>query len=366
MHANAVTRRDFVKTAASLASFAAIPAWAQVPGAPAAPAGGQKSADVQVAPQPSSQPATQPASIARPRISCVSWCFHGFEPGASPEQAIDTIGQLGFEGLELICHARNDLQAFWTTDRIDQTRRQLDRHHLAIAQWVLFQPVVEDLTSPDRTARERSLDAFEAGCRIGQRLGAPLINIVAPWSRELKGPSDYLPRYYEIADPKPNEKFHIDIAAGFDWPRIWESFISTVRACLERAKAHGLKLTIEHHTHTLIPTADAFLRLADAIRDPALGFNIDAGWTLSQREYPPVAIHKTRSQLMNLHLRDIDGLMHRFVHVGEGVMDFEAIAKTLVAINFTGFCSLEQDKHPGDMRATCARYLRMMKEYLGV
>jgi hypothetical protein len=41
------------------------------------------------------------------------------------------------------------------------------------------------------------------------------------------------------------------------------------------------------------------------------------------------------------------------------------IAETLIAIGFRGFLSIEQDKHPGDMKATCARYVRMMKEYLG-
>src|SRR2546430_8566409 len=47
--------------------------------------------------------------------------------------------------------------------------------------------------------------------------------------------------------------------------------VETMKACLARAKAHGLKFSIENHTHTLVPGADAFLRLWDAIRDPALG-----------------------------------------------------------------------------------------------
>jgi sugar phosphate isomerase/epimerase len=70
------------------------------------------------------------------------------------------------------------------------------------------------------------------------------------------------------------------------------------------------------------------------------------------------------NRLMNLHMRDIDGLMREFVNVGEGVMDFEAIAEALQAIGFQGFLSIEQDKHPGDMKATCRRYLEIMKEYL--
>jgi len=114
----------------------------------------------------------------------------------------------------------------------------------------------------------------------------------------------------------------------------------------------------------MIHDATAFLRLWDAVRDPALGYNLDVGWTMSQREYPPVAIQKVKNQLMNLHMRDIDGLMREFVHVGEGVMDFKAIAEELKAIGFQGYLSIEQDKLPGDMKATCKRYLETMKEYL--
>ena len=260
--------------------------------------------------------------------------------------------------------AREDIAGFWTDAKIDAIRRQLDRNKLEVAQFVIFQPVVEGLPSADPTEREQNLDYFEAGCRIGKKLNAPLINIVAPWPRELTGPRDYLPRYYDIEDPKPGEKFHMDITAGFDWDRTWRNFADVVKACLERTKAHDMKLTIEHHTHTIIPNVDAFSLLWNEIRDPALGYNLDTGWTLSQREYPPLAIHKAQRQLMNLHVRDIDGMMRKFVHIGEGVMDFQAVAETLKRVGFSGFLSVEQDKHPGDMETTCRRYLNMMREYL--
>jgi sugar phosphate isomerase/epimerase len=229
----------------------------------------------------------------------------------------------------------------------------LERNKLAVAQFVLFQPVVEDLTSRDNDARARALDNFEAGCKIGKKFGAPLVNIVAPWPREMSRPGGgYLPRHYDLPDAKPGDTFTIDIAPGFDWDALWADYVQTTRACLERAKAHGLQLTIEHHTHTMIPDAVSFLRLWEACgSDPALGYNLDTGWTLSQREYPSVAIHKTKRQLMNLHVRDIDGLMRQFVHVGTGVMPFEHICQTLQAIGYRGFCPLSRTSTP----ATCAK-----------
>ena len=305
------------------------------------------------------------AAAGKPKVGCLSWFFHDLSPGVDPEPAIETIGELGFDGIELIVTASADLQGFWTEARIERLKRKLERAKLRVSQFVLFQPVVEGLSSTDAEARENALDHFEAGCRLGRRFEAPIINIVAPWARELNGPSDYLPRYYEVANPRPGDKFHIDIAPGFDWDRVWEGYVATTRACLARAKAHGLKFSIEQHTHCLVPDAASFRWLWEAIRDPALGYNLDAGWTLLQREYPPLAIYKVRPHLMNLHLRDIDGLMHRFVHIGEGVMDFKAIVDALKAIGFTGYASLEQDKHPGNMRETCARYVRLMRELIG-
>lgn len=306
---------------------------------------------------------TQPA---RPRIGCLSWNFHNLSKGANPEEAIDIIGELGFDGVELIVCARDDIRNYWTDAKLEQLKKQLAKNKLVVSQFVLFQPVVEGLTSLKADERQESLDYFETGCRIGRTLGAPMINIVAPWARELGQGQGYIPRYYEISKPKENQKYQIKIDPSFDYDAVWKQWVGTVRALVERVKAHGLKLSIEHHTHCLIEDANAFLRLCDAVPDPALGYNLDAGWTQLQREYPPLAIHKVGRRLMNLHIRDIDGLMRSFVPAGEGVMDFEGIVAALRHVGFSGFLSLEQDKHrPAEMKETCARYLKLMRQYLG-
>ncbi len=334
-----LNRRHFLQTAALAASGLSLPATA------------------------TEQP---PRAQGKPKVGCLSWCFHSLAPTADPEPALDIIGQLGFDGVELIVTAPKDLKDFWTEARIDRLNLKLRRNKLRVSQFVLFQPVVEDLSSTNPAAREQALDNFEEGCRIGRKFDAPMINIVAPWARELKGPTTYLPRFYEIANPKPGQKYHIDIAEGFDWDRVWDAYVQTTKACLSRAKAHNMKFSIEQHTHCLVPDAASFLRLWDQIRDDDLGYNIDVGWTLLQREYPPVAIHKVGRHLMNVHMRDIDGLMRRFPAFGRGVMDIQAIITALKKVGFNGFASIEQDKNPGDpdIRETCRQYVRIMREYI--
>ena len=46
------------------------------------------------------------AGPRRPKIGCVSWNFHTLAPGGTPEEAIDIIGSLGFDGVELIANSR--------------------------------------------------------------------------------------------------------------------------------------------------------------------------------------------------------------------------------------------------------------------
>ncbi|HYM06308.1 MAG TPA: sugar phosphate isomerase/epimerase [Terriglobales bacterium] len=301
----------------------------------------------------------------RARIGSVSWNFHSLAPGAHPEEAIDIIGSLRFEGIELIANSRQDVDEYWTDATISRIRKQVERNHLVVNQFPFFQPVVEGLTSRNAEERKRSVDYFERGCRIAKKLGAPMVNIVAPWARELSAPTtEYLPRYF-MSDPKPGEEFHINIAPGYDFDELWRLFTQTMQACLERAKAHGLKFSIENHTHTMLPVSDSFLRLWDAIRDAALGANLDCGWAMNQREYPPESIYKLNKHLMNLHVRDIDAPMREYVAIGRGVMDFKAIADAVKAIGFTGFLSLEQDGSGEDMKETCRRYVSVMKEHLG-
>ncbi len=342
------TRRDFVKlTAGTVLATAAGGAWA------------------------AEEPVlSRPPAAARPRISSVSWNFHNLGAGNTrPDQAIEQIGGMGFEGIELILTGRAEIAAYWTDATIDKIRKRLDFYKLQVPQFAMFQPVVEELTSSSADEREKALDRFEAGCRIAVKLGAPIVNIVAPWARQLSAPGHgYLPRYNDVPNAKPGAKFHIEIAPGFDWDQLWGTFVTTVKGCLQRAKTHGLRFSIENHTHTMMPETNAFLRLCDAVADPAFGLNLDVGWMALEREYPPVAIHKAGKRLMNVHMRDIDGLMRTFVHFGQGVMDVQAIAQALKAVRFQGFLSLEQDGQPGDapdaMQATCKRYLAMMKESL--
>jgi len=316
-----IPRRDFLKTA--VAATVASPALTRGTSA-AAPIIGLKPGEM--------------------KLACVSWNFRGIGEGPPADEPIDIIGGMRFDGVELIVSRPEDLDAYWKKDTVvSGLKKKLDSYKLAVSQFVLFQSAVENLSSLDSDRRNRSLDVFEEGCKVAVKLDAPIINMVAPWARELKGPQEYLPRYFAQTKGAPDTKYHIDIAKGFDYDAVWETFVQTMKDCTERAARYDLRFSLENHTHTLVHDATAFLKLWDEVKHPSLGMNMDIGWIQLQRAYPPHEIHKVKKYLMNVHLRDIDGVGLVFVRIGGGVMDFKAVVETLKEVGFTGYLAFEQD-----------------------
>src|ERR1051326_104715 len=100
----------------------------------------------------------EPLSPSPPKkiqVGCLSWCFHSLGPSADPEAAIDNIGTLGFDGIELIATSRGDFKTFWTDERISRLKQKVERNKLRVSQFAMFQPVVENLTSLKREDREQ-------------------------------------------------------------------------------------------------------------------------------------------------------------------------------------------------------------------
>ncbi len=311
----------------------------------------------------SSEAAAPPTKSAKMKVGSVSWNFRGIGAGPPMDEPIEIIGGMGFDGIELIVSRPQDLDTYWKEPALSHVRKKLDEYKLECSQFVLFQSAVAGLSSLNDNERNRSLDVFERGCKVGAALNAPMINIVAPWACEFTGPHAYLPRYFAVTEGARNVKYRITIAEGFDFDAVWEQFVKTMRTATDMAKASGLRFSLENHTHTLVPDAMAFRSLWDRIKDPALGMNLDIGWLQLQREYPPIGIYQAGDKLMNVHIRDIDGVGLRFVGIGEGVMDFPGVMKALKDIGFSGYLTIEQDGVP-DMKGVLTRGRDMLRNLI--
>ncbi len=278
------------------------------------------------------------------KIGCAAWVFTAPRYNPPYEEAIEAIGQIGFESLELILYRKEDLEEYWTPSRIDAIRRQIDSYGLEISEFALYQDAVSHIVSLDRSEREDALETFEKGTMLAKSLGSPLVNMVGQWPIGMEAPIPYVPSYYHPisrGSARFQPKLKIDLPEGFDWDELWETYVESIRTCTQIAKAHGLRFALEGHAHVMVPHTDSFLRLWDRIEDSALGFNFDTAWQFVQREYLPWSIHKLQDKLLHLHVRDADGLICYGLPVGMGVIDWHSIIAALRDVGYDGALSLE-------------------------
>jgi sugar phosphate isomerase/epimerase len=57
------------------------------------------------------------------KVGCTAWVFTAPHYNPPYEQAIHSVGELGFDGLELILFDPADLTEYWTPRKIDEITR---------------------------------------------------------------------------------------------------------------------------------------------------------------------------------------------------------------------------------------------------
>lgn len=296
------------------------------------------------------------------KIGCATWTFSA--PRYSPpyEHAIDFIGELGFDGVELILHDPSDLETYWTSRKVDEIVRLYRSYNLTLSEFALYQNVVAGLPNLDPAEKQRSLEHFGRGCKLARDLGAEIVNMVAQWPVGLKAPIPYPPSYFYVSVPGVEAfvpKLAMELPEGFDWNAVWTNYVDSIRQATAIASGYGLRLALEGHAHVIVSHTDSFLRLFDQVPEPDLGTNLDVAWQFVQREYIPWSIHKLKDRIFHVHARDSDGLACQQLPVGNGIIDWDGIIRALQQVGFDGFISIELPQM-SDPR----RYVRESLDYL--
>ena len=304
------------------------------------------------------------------KVGCAAWTWT--EPAHNPpyEGAIRSIGELGFDGIELILRDFEDIKGYWAPEKRKEINRMLDHYGLEVSQFAMFQNVMDGLASLDKERIRRSVDAFKAGCEISADLGCDIVNFVSPWPDVITAPNSYLPEYYYInvpgVDPRIRAlqtfqtKLKYKFPKPFDWERYWESHVDAVRQVALTAKEYGFRLAIENHANTMTPHTDSVIRLCEEAGEDNIGANLDTVWAYLQREYLPWSIHKYGKRLYHVHMRDGDGLAAYNLPVGYGNTDWEAVIKALKDIGYDGYLSLEW-AHDSEKTRHCIEALQYLR-----
>jgi sugar phosphate isomerase/epimerase len=297
------------------------------------------------------------------KVGCTAWAFTAPRYNPPYEEAIRDIGEMGFDGLELILFDPSDLKNYWTPRKIDEIVRLYRSYNLTLSEFALYQNVVAGLPDLDPAAKSRSLDHFDQGCKLAVALGADVVNMVSQWPIGLKAPIPYPPSYiynnvpgYVAFEPK----LKMELPEPFDWDAIWANYVDSMRQATEIARSHGLRMALEGHANVIVSHTDSFLRLFDQVPDPSLGTNLDIVWQFLQREYIPWTIYKLKEKIFHVHVRDGDGLACYQLPVGDGILDWDGIVQALGKVGYDGFLSLEIGTYanPGPYAKRSLDYLR--------
>ncbi|MFQ6097011.1 MAG: sugar phosphate isomerase/epimerase family protein [Armatimonadota bacterium] len=119
-----------------------------------------------------------------------------------------------------------------------------------------------------------------------------------------------------------------------------------LKACLDYAEARGVRLALEDHPAIGCDIGD-FLRILELVDDARLKVNLDTSNPMEAGQSAAVLVRHVGDRVVHVHASDrSEDLEHQVV--GEGVVDFAAIFKTLKAVGYDGYLSLEAGGTRGD------------------
>jgi sugar phosphate isomerase/epimerase len=305
------------------------------------------------------------------KLGCCTWNFTHPHYEAPYEDAVRTIGQLGFDGVEMIVFTQQDLDDYYTPSKIRELRSLIGSYDMEVSEFVLYAYCADGLESADAGRREQALEVFARAANVARELGAPIINIVSHWVEGLTAPIAYPPSYIHPIVPgvdRIEPTLRMTLPADVDWSLVWSNYVESLSACTQIAQEHDLTFTVEGHAHVIVSGTDAMLRLFDAVPSPSIGVNFDTAWHLVQREYLPMSIAKLGDRIRHVHVRDADGNTNYNLPPGRGIIDWHGVITALQGVGYDGFLSLEmgQYKEPERYAAEARQSLERVLDEVGV
>lgn len=257
------------------------------------------------------------AAAARIRFgyAAITW-------GGNDRQAIDDIAALGFHGIQL----RQSAVATWG-DRPADLKELLATRKLAL---VALSSGVMPL---DPAAEAESLAQHVHHAEFVRAVGG---------------------RYLQILDERP---------AGRDpAPDDYRRMGRLLTELGKRTADVGIKLGYHNHMGALGQAPDEVARVLDAADPRYVHLELDTAHYQQAGGDPAAAVRRHAGRLLFLHMKDLDA-SNRFVELGRGKVDLQAVFAALDGIGFDGWAVVELDsvtdpaRTPKESGAIARRYL---------
>lgn len=182
-----------------------------------------------------------------------------------------------------------------------------------------------------------------------------------------------------IADDRSATAGRSDAALRLDGAA-WTALVDGVRRTAETAAGFGLRTAIHAHVGTHIEFEDEIERVLGDVDASELGLCVDTGHSTYAAIDPLALLRRHGDRVCYMHFKDIDEQRlaaarahgHTFQQavaggifrpLGEGCVDFPAVAGELARIGYEGWATVEQDRLP-DTTTTPLEEARRSLEYL--
>ena len=277
-----------------------------------------------------------------------SW---GIEDSKNPDNTpwgivLDQIRSIGFKALELGPYGYLPAEAATLTE-------ELSKRDLQIVAGTLY----DDLISEE--SFDRIVKKTHEICRI-----LSSVPIAAPLENQKQSPP-----YYVIIDAvKPErEKLARSAKAPMLSTDLWKQMVSHIKEIAKISyDGYGVRSVIHHHAGGYIDYMDEIDMILHDISNDDVGLCFDTGHAYYAGIDPAQGIKKYDSRIEYVHFKDVDKSVYDAVidenigfyeacfkrlmcPIGEGALDYSSIRRALEDIDYHGWITLEQDRHPNDI-----------------
>lgn len=293
-------------------------------------------------------------------------CCWGVDSPRNPylppwERVLHEAAQAGFKGIELGPYGYIPLE-------IDKVRHELALNDLTIIAGTIFDDLVSESNLNNLLRQVDDICSLITKLPAvppeeGQHFETPYL-VIIDWGHEER----------DVHAGRPDLSVRLS-------DEKWSSMMTHIRTLATRAwDNYGVRAVIHPHAGGYIEFADEIERLLADIPYETAGLCLDTGHLYYSKMNPAEWLRKYADRLDYVHFKDINlNVYHEVMRegirffdacaqgvmcpIGQGVIDYETIHKTLKEIDYHGFITIEQERDPRNS-GTSLRDVKQSVDYL--
>ena len=248
-------------------------------------------------------------------------------------QLVSMGNDMGFCGFQLETYSKEQIEIY-TDENICRIKDHYHRLNMESSQFI-GHSLKSDIASLEKNRIKQGLEELKKLVEICNKL-----KIIRTFNIPASPPTELIVDYYETYPGAVQPV--IDFHSGMSWERVWDTFVNTIRQCLQVIQDAGMKLVIEAVPYGVICTTDSFLRLLSCLDNNSnLGFILDTGHIFVQKEPIHVAVYKLGKRIFGTHICDNDGCVDDHWMPPKGKIEWEKALRALFEVGYEGPLDIE-------------------------